>query len=648
VARASSGRLAGSPEAEGAAAKVVADVAVSLAWALAEEKYQPVHAWFAEAVVVRLLYNLGRGADRLVRLIQTLSADPQSLYRRLVYELAAEDRVDLYVRLLQTIMAGEGTVIQIHGANGDFSVGETVTGAASGAVGTVAAVDGDALVLSDVAGSFAAGEAISGQASGRAATVGAVETAQGRTIFASVAYDVFLDGLSIKGRISGLTVREGEGYPHHEATLSSADPGLFHEADPARMRGAERLEVHVGGRAMTFVIRRRQGTDRDFSFTALSPSCLLAAPFHNEVVFEPASGTAASQAAADLADYAGLTVSWQCEDFPLPDDWSFEGYPLDGLKSLAEAVGGIVASQDDGGLLIAPRLKYRPRAMPAAPPDAAYFPETELFSISYNEANGSGENRITVYGHASQGQAPFYEVENGDYGVGDAVTVRIYWPGGPPADRPATYVTAGAVEFLGQEAEVVADELVRFQDGRAQAARPVARLTKIDWIGDDWPGIDYTPHARGLTLSGATDALGQSYRLARIRYETVYWRYRLAGHDVPELLAALETNYRPGAAAEVVQGAGDRPADPVSAPILTTAAACAARGKAELDNKKWDAKEVAFQAPYRDAVRVRALVQVNEETLGLSGAAHVKSVETTFDGPRVLQSLDVVRLVIPR
>jgi hypothetical protein len=76
---------------------------------------------------------------------------------------------------------------------------------------------------------------------------------------------------------------------------------------------------------------------------------------------------------------------------------------------------------------------------------------------------------------------------------------------------------------------------------------------------------------------------------------------------------------------------------------LTDAHIAAVAGTAWLDENRYDRKVVTFRAPYEDDVTDGALVRISDAVVDIDGHGHVRRADIVFDGPKVLNELEVVR-----
>ena len=539
--------------------------------------------------------------------------------------------------LRQTVMAGTGIRLSIGTVgNGPFQIGETVEGTDSGASGIAVAVGEGLLDLESPSGIFIAGEMVSGQTSGASAMVGGFIVTTGRAVFRAAAYEIYLDGMPVRRRITGARINMDEDFVHNTIDIDSSDRDLFFLADPVQGQGLSRIEVQVGTRVFYFLLETRSGTEESFQIWGRSLTAVQDSPHAVDVVFTLEEARPASEIAADLAGPRAL--DWQCEDWVAPATFEFQGPPLSGIVDLATEIGAVVRSQDDGSFLVRKRYPVRPVEMPAAQADIEYDRELTLIELSFSEQAGTGHNRILVNGYSENVDLPLMEVEE-TTGQGEDTFVRVYWGSREPSDIPDHYATDGQVLFLGASEEDFT-EAVDFFDGAGQVSKPIKALKNIKWVGDASPGVDWAEHSSELQLQDTNETLGTRYRVAEVTYTARYWRYRLHGHDVERMIMALTVPSVPDTTVSVAMGDGDYEADSIEAPLLFGDAAAAARGMAWLDENRYHIKDIQVMAPYDDRAVDGVLADIDDGALSITGKCHVRAAEILFDGPRVVNILE--------
>jgi len=156
-------------------------------------------------------------------------------------------------------------------------------------------------------------------------------------------------------------------------TLRASGPGALY----ATLVGGEQpaqVEVTIDGLTWRFVVdsisRAREFGGTTATFAGRSLAVLAGAPYEavqNWVNDGPSTG---AQVAAVANIYTGLAVSWEVEDWLIPDRvFSFTGTPLAVVNRVAEAVGAVVqADRADYGVRVMPRYPRLPNEWAVTPP----------------------------------------------------------------------------------------------------------------------------------------------------------------------------------------------------------------------------------------------------------------------------------------
>lgn len=455
--------------------------------------------------------------------------------------------------------------------------------------------------------------------------------------FHSPAYDIYLDGIPIKNKISNIAVSYSQDSVHNSIEVSSINPELFSQADPVVQAGTSRIELQVGSRVLYFLLEERTGDEQSFSMWGRSLSARQDSPYAADMDYTIETPSLASEVAQGLVSCA---LDWQCDDWVLPITFGFSGPPIDGVLTIAQAIGAVVRSRDDGTLVVRAKYPVRPVDMQAAAATVNYD-RSLLISIESSETKGTGYNAVEVLGKTTDINLPEMEIEGNAEGEtsdrfqGNDVFIRAYWTDAIPKSID-TYVTAGVMTDLGLKTETL-EELLMFNQGTASLNHPLKSLDSVEWVGDPGGDVSYEKYSAGLTIEN------NAYRVARVNYTTEYQRYRLSGHDVEALIAVLSIGADPDVSVLVKIGTGDRPGESVSDALLSTDNIAVVRGTAELDAGIYDQKTITLSAPYDDNAIDGVLAYINDDLVSCTGNFHIRSANISFDGPKVMNEIEVIQ-----
>ncbi len=469
----------------------------------------------------------------------------------------------------------------------------------------------------------------------------AMSDVQTSAIYLSTVYEIYIDGLPVKNRISKLQITMSESEVHDSFSFSSSDIRLYKQCNPASNAGNMRVEVHVGTRVFYFLLEERSGNHINFQCWGRSLTATLDNPHSIETDYSITESDTASNTVETIAD--DVSIVWQIDNWSLPKTFTFRGYPIEAIIDIVENAGAICRNDDAGNLIIRQKYPVRPININSAVPIIEYDTESHIIEIDVKETLGSGENCIEVQGVSEEVELPLLEVEEaptGEYLKGQDIIVRAYWGTDNPPEITEYYTTDGMVQLLSRSKVETKEEYVTFQDGQAVTNYPVSKLKKITWIGKSGGTISSKKFSSELYIT-ETDA-----RIALVSYETVYHRYRLYGHNVLILIFVLVVNSRYDIAVRIKMGDADNEAPALNNPLLTNSSIAVKAGMSYLDDKKYDSTEIEFVAPYNDSAKDGIIISIIDPTLDLIGKCHVREVSIDFDGPKVTNTIKAVKFEV--
>lgn len=135
------------------------------------------------------------------------------------------------------------------------------------------------------------------------------------------------------------------------------------------------VEVDIDGEAWVFVIdtvsRSRTFGDSQVSVSGRSLAIAAGSPYEADQNWVNDGPTTGAQIAAMANLYTGLSVSWEIEDWSVPDRvFSYSGTPLSVVLRVAEAVGAVVqAHRTEYGVRVLPRYALCPNKWATVAPD---------------------------------------------------------------------------------------------------------------------------------------------------------------------------------------------------------------------------------------------------------------------------------------
>lgn len=344
---------------------------------------------------------------------------------------------------------------------------------------------------------------------------------------------VLLDGTTIP--IRSATLYADEGSPYWQCDLE-----LLRGSDYHRMPRDIDFTVRLFGIDFAHVVDRREmnrsmddagnyaATGR---IAALSPACRFASPRAETISRTWDQPVMASEAAADLLG----TVDWAMVDWMIP---AFrlaaqDAAPLDVVRQLAEAAGGVLESRPDGTVRARPAWPVTIPAMLGTVPDHI-IQDRDIFAASEAPTNDTLVNRVRILDveSAYQDRLEWIADEN-DPLKGE---IRIY-PSPWRTTLTLRHTRGTPPIYLGAlaEASETVTETVEFVAGRANARDPVAALTAVVWRAADLGAVAVTPFATELAAGGET-----GYSLADITYTVRYLRAPASASTAADAQFVLE------------------------------------------------------------------------------------------------------------
>jgi len=218
----------------------------------------------------------------------------------------------------------------------------------------------------------------------------------------------------------------------------------------------------------------------DYTVVARSLSAALDSPYALPVTLSWDAPTMASQIAADLI--AGLedvvSVDFQLEDWLQPGGTFFvtDQSPLEGLRTLAALVGGILQTDPDNVIILRMADQVAPAAWGTSSPSWT-IEDSGMFADSETEQASNQYNVITVTNQGQSNDSTSFEVEEITAYRKTVKGYRVPWADFSLATSGGSWVT---IDDLGVIEEQISEE-VEFVDGAASASKPIYSAVSAVW-----------------------------------------------------------------------------------------------------------------------------------------------------------------------
>lgn len=447
---------------------------------------------------------------------------------------------------------------------------------------------------------------------------------------------VLLNGADITAGVTALSMRYAQDALHGQVSCTIQDARLF----PVLESGVGgTLQVRIGVQAHAFVVEEPQFTPEGCEVWGRSASAVLAHPPAPAGQAGPyAEPVLASVAAADLLPGVAFGLS----DWLLPPDYAYAGDPLEGLRQLVGAAGGLVQALPDGSVALRPRYPGGVAGLRGQGPVAATLDSDRILRVSVRqEAARELVDSVEVRGHSASADGVTLAVE-GNPAPGQVFSIRAYGaaqPGSP-------WASSGRVLPLGKQLETVA-ELLEFVDGVGTASQPVFGELDWEWVGRDPGAIGFSRGARELFLEDGDSS--SPHGVARVDYQTAFQRYLVQGVSEEALLFALpavESGVHAVVRSASLAQRGRQAQEVLEEPLITSDRVAMLRGQTWLLEHAFDRRVISIRVPYQP-LSPGDLVAISAPEVRLACRAWVVAVTHQVDASgQAVTDIEAVALIL--
>jgi len=411
-------------------------------------------------------------------------------------------------------------------------------------------------------------------------------------------WDIKLDGTSIKNKVTEISVyrRESEIFNHIELTI--VDPKLFKQCDPYFNSGLERIELRINDKIMKFLLESREGSEenREFSIWGRCKAAILSEPFSIKTSYV-IKDKKASEIAKELA--GSIDVDWQIYDYYVKE-FTYQGYPIDGISRLAEVIGGVVRTKSDGSLLVRYKFPVRPKDLQDA--DAVHELDrySNLVSLDYSEEAALYDS-VEVRGADYSEMQTYFSIETDktcfEIGKEDAI-LKVYKY---PFDIDYTvFSTDGTITKISSNKTEEITENINIENESGSISKYIYNLISYQWIGnvkkknekEDLGNIEFD--GNNIQCTNCAGAY------LRVNYKTKYDEWKLSCDKETEVKSIVIVPEGETVVLNVVIGDGNRPASPIQDELITEEYMAVLRGQAFLDDNYYQKIKHSVKLPYED------------------------------------------------
>ncbi|MBF0180553.1 MAG: hypothetical protein HQM03_11075 [Magnetococcales bacterium] len=437
-------------------------------------------------------------------------------------------------------------------------------------------------------------------------------------------------------------------------TLEVTNPASF-----GRLRIDDPIDLELGGESYRLMIDNKT-IERDgvgmprLTVGVISPAARLLTP--RATPLERIWDTPVW--ARDAAEEAiGEAIQWDLVNWLITGGRLavHDASPLDVVRTIATAAGGLVESLPDGTL----RVRHRfPVAMPAwamANVDHVLTDESDNLSCRESHLLRTRVNKVLVRDFLPSG-AGFLSVEvdtrpdglnhgRTSFFAGD--TAHLLMHAGPDVVVADPLVSAGLILPGAWQTIPVTQDLLFNAVSTATLDKPAISIDSVIWIGMDLGALTLESDQRTVSVSKAGVAI------ARVTYRSMARSWAVSS---PDQVAGLDEYpvqvHFAGSTGDAVgsgeifcqRGDGVFRGPDISEPLLTTDDAKRSRGRAEIDAGE-PLQEVFLTCLHRPGFMPGQLIEAHDALMGQSWRGKITSVSHMAQGNKLTTALELLRHV---
>jgi len=315
---------------------------------------------------------------------------------------------------------------------------------------------------------------------------------------------------------------------------------LLNEDDYIFCKTLDDVVCTIDGTDYNLFIETKQNNitndDQTYTLNILSPTVKLDAPYSSTIVKSFPSGITAQALVQQMADYQGISIDYQLLDWTIPSHAiSINGEtPIEVIRKVVHAVGGIVQTKPNGDLLLISQYPVSVPNWATATPVASFSLDIDLISIgeSLNIVNGYNAYNITDQGYSS---ADIRLVDE----IVDSQTKIIKGYRIPFDDGEFDLETSGGFDIsifkdinpIEEQIPLATDEweIVEFIEYTGTTSLPIYEVVDYEWLQEDLGAFQISEEG---TLTCINQTQDPSESLLKIKYKTKYWKWVVTCPDV--------------------------------------------------------------------------------------------------------------------
>ena len=469
----------------------------------------------------------------------------------------------------------------------------------------------------------------------------------------NAATDVVLRHRGNPVRLLSASIGISEGEYAWTGKMEIADAAAF---QPMAVNDA--VSLTLGGEDYALIIDNRTigrdgGGRPRMAISVISSTALLAAPRANPL--ERTWDTAIQ--AKDAAEEAvGTTIEWNLIDWFIPSGHLavYNAAPLEVVRTIAKAAGGVVETKPDGNL----RVRHRfPVAVSSWDNTVVNHVLTDIahnLSVSESHRFQTRVNRVTVRAFQPTTGYLSAEVDDREDGLnhgrtsfGPGSTSHFLVHAGPGVSVADLDSSAGSLFPDASQLFQVEEDLVFSGTNQARIAKPAQSLDSWIWMGRDLGNLTLASDDLKVTAENAGLAI------CRVQYsvEPLAWGLSspttltgLSEFPIAVQITGTDGDVASQEEATFQRSNGQFQGEDIAEPLLSDFLSKQSRGRAEIDAGE-SLQEVSLTCVFQPNVMPGHLVEIHDAMMGQSWRGKVMSVSHSVQGPVVTTALGVLRHV---
>lgn len=311
-----------------------------------------------------------------------------------------------------------------------------------------------------------------------------------------------------------------------------ANIGILDIEDYVKFNINDDIILDLYGETFNLVIESKNLTrsgpaEVDMGLIAVSPAIKFDFPRADALDISFTSDIDAETAAEQALD--GEDIDWQILDWIIPANRLAikDGAPIQLVKTIVEAAGGVLESKPDGQLVARPLFPVSIPDFDTAPLDQTYSDQSDNLSVSESFAPTRRLNLFRILDvTVGKRDSIEFELDEGSVTDGD---LKLF--PSPFATNRVIKSSRGSeigFQFIGIATEQKVQQ-VEFKEGFATLSRPIESIDSVVYESTNLGALTFTQGDTKIFSASVVNL----YSLATVTYTTKFLKFRVTG--VPEL-----------------------------------------------------------------------------------------------------------------